>query len=217
MTAVPHPPSPGRVLLILAHPSKNSLNGALLQAYQTGLKNAGIEPQVLFLADLNFDPCLQVNQGEAQGTQELEPDLRAFQQELASASHVVWFFPSWWAGPPAKLKGLIDRTFLPGWAYRYEGRALPTPLLAGRSQRMVTTMDSPSLWYRFAHGRSIHRSMITATLSYVGFKNWGSITLFSVRTMRPTHFAKAFAKLERLGQKDGARLNPNRLLTSALA
>src|SRR5690606_18138467 len=116
-----------------------------------------------------------------------------------------------------KLKGLIDRTFLPGWAYRFEGRALPTPLLAGRSQRLVTTMDSPSWWYRFAHGRSIHRSMITATLSFVGFKNWGELTLYNVRTMSPARFEQAFAKLNRLGQKDGARLKPALQLTSALA
>ena len=217
MTDLPQAPTNGRTLLILAHPSKDSLNGALLEAYRSGLKDAGIDAQVLLLDDLNFDPSLQVEKGENVGAQELEADLCTFRRELEAASHVVWFFPTWWAGPPAKLKGLIDRTFLPGWAYRYEGRALPTPLLAGRSQRLVTTMDSPSWWYRFAHGRSVHRSMITATLSFVGFKNWGSFTLYNVRTMSPTQFEKSFAKLKRVGQKDGRRLNPTPQLTSALA
>ena len=217
MTDLPQAPTKGRVLLILAHPNKNSLNGALLKAYRSGLREAGIDPQVLCLADLKFNPSLQVEKGENVGAQELETDLCTFRQELEAASHVVWFFPTWWAGPPAMLKGLIDRTFLPGWAYRFEGRALPTPLLAGRSQRLVTTMDSPSWWYRFAHGRSIHRSMITATLSFVGFKNWGALTVYSVRTMSPTQFDKTFAKMKRVGQKDGIRLNPTRELTSALA
>ena len=49
---------------------------------------------------------------------------------------MVIFTPIWWGALPAKLKGLIDRTFLPGFAFQYEeGKLMPKQLLKGRTAR----------------------------------------------------------------------------------
>lgn len=46
---------------------------------------------------------------------------------------------------PAILKGFIDRIFVAGFAYKYEG-ALPKGLLNGKKAWVINTLDSP-LWY----------------------------------------------------------------------
>lgn len=192
-----------RLLAILAHPSTDSFNAALHSAYVNGAKDL-VEVDEIALADLSFDPLLRAG---FDGSQRLEPDLESARRSIEAADHVSWFFPTWWAGPPALLKGFIDRVFLPGWAFRYdEGKALPTPLLAGRTARVITTMDSPSWWYRIWHRRSVHASFTNATLRFVGFGKVRHSTLFGVRTMSEEKRRAAIQAMQRRGAKDAKQL-----------
>lgn len=192
-----------RLLAILAHPSADSLNGALHAAYVEGAQEH-VEVEQLALSDLTFDPLLHAG---FDGSQVLEPDLEEARRSIEAAQHVSWFFPTWWAGPPALLKGFVDRTFLPGWAFRYEpGKSLPTPLLAGRTARVVTTMDSPGWWYRWWHRRSVHASFTNATLRFVGFSKVRHTTLFGVRSMSEEKRRAAIAGMKLRGAEDGKAL-----------
>lgn len=202
----PAPPLANRALLILGHPGKSSLNSALLESYRQGLEEAGVEVRVLRVGEMHFDPELRMPNAEEEPAQALEPDLLEFRRELEQASHVAFFVPTWWVGLPAKLKALIDRSFLPGWAYRYDGKALPTGLLKGRSARLVITMDSPHFWYQLAHRRSLHHSFVTGTLNFVGFRKVRTSTLYRVRDLTPRQMEKAFARIHREGQEDATRL-----------
>src|SRR5690606_33999396 len=139
--------------------------------------------------------------------QSLEPDLIAARAAIEAADHVAWFFPTWWAGPPALVKGFVDRTFLSGWAFRYrEKNPLPEGLLRGRSARLVTTMDSPGFWYTLWHRRAVHRSMINATLKFVGFGPVTSTTLYRVRERSPAVLEQWIQRLEGIGREDGRQL-----------
>ncbi|MFK7998102.1 MAG: NAD(P)H-dependent oxidoreductase [Polyangiales bacterium] len=192
-----------RLLAILAHPSADSLNAALHAAYLDGAKRL-VEVEELTLSALSFDPLLRAG---FDGTQPLEPDLKRARRSIEAAQHVSWFFPTWWAGPPALLKGFVDRTFLPGWAFRYdEGKALPTPLLTGRTARVITTMDSPGWWYRIWHRRSVHASFTNATLRFVGFGKVRHSTLFGVRTMSAEKRKAAIERMRRRGAEDAKKL-----------
>ena len=192
-----------RILAILAHPSFESFNGALHSAYVAGARTL-VDVDELALSELQFDPLLAAGFGRSQP---LEPDLEDAQRRIEGAQHVSWFFPTWWAGPPALLKGFIDRTFLPGWAFRYEdGKALPTPLLAGRTAHVVTTMDSPAWWYRFWHRRSVHASFTNATLRFVGFSKVRHTTVFGVREMSDVKRSAAIEQMRSRGVDDATRL-----------
>ena len=60
---------------------------------------------------------------------------------------MVWFFPMWWYGYPALMKGFIDRTFLPGVAFEaVKGKSIPKKLLKGKTARIIITSDTPK-WY----------------------------------------------------------------------
>ncbi|MBX2813562.1 MAG: NAD(P)H-dependent oxidoreductase [Myxococcales bacterium] len=186
------------ILTVLGHPSPGSFNEALAEAYTRGVQETGRESTLIRLADLNYDPVLHTTQ---EG-QELEPDLQFFREQILRAQHINWVFPVWWGSSPALLKGVIDRTFLPGWAFRLKSNGMPEGLLAGRSARTLVTMDAPSWFYRLMYGRSAHNAFKNATLWYVGFKPILSSTYYAVRTSSPKQREKWLKQAEQLGRKD---------------
>ncbi|MEF1337492.1 NAD(P)H-dependent oxidoreductase, partial [Vibrio rotiferianus] len=69
-----------------------------------------------------------------------EPDLLRFQELVLWAEHIVIITPVWWGTVPAKFKGIVDRVFLPNFAFKYtEGNMFPEKLLSGRSSELFIT------------------------------------------------------------------------------
>lgn len=95
-----------RCLLILAHPRRDSLCGALFDAYADGAREAGVTCRELILGEMQFDPDVIALSPEQQT---LEPDLVRAQQDIAWAEHLVFVYPTWWGTYPARLKGFLDR------------------------------------------------------------------------------------------------------------
>ncbi len=185
--------------LITAHPAEDSLNSSLAQAWLHGAQRSGATVRHFDVNKLRFDPVLR---GAYRERMVDEPDLAELRRSFEASSHVTWVFPTWWVGLPAMLKGLIDRLFLPGWAFKFEGKALPTGLMAGKSTRYVTTMDSPSLWYRLAHHDSLAGSFGRGTLSFCGFAPVRRTLVFNARGLDAAKKAKWLERLESEGARD---------------
>ena len=99
----------------------------------------------------------------------------AFAQVRAAVAHAGRMAAEsprlWWGALPARLKGLIDRTFLPGFAFRYEkGQTWPDQLLKGRTATLLLTLDTPPWYFRLFQGAPAVRQLDTATLAFCGFK-----------------------------------------------
>ncbi len=158
-----------KILIINGHPDKESFSAALTEAYAKGADTqANTKVDVLYLADLSFDPILRY--GYRKRT-ELEPDLiRAFEL-LKAADHTVWVYPTWWGGMPALLKGFIDRLFLPGFTFQYrENSPFWDKLMKGKTARVITTMDAPIWYYRLAYNSAGHKAIKRVILGFCGFK-----------------------------------------------
>ena len=188
-----------KVVVIQGHPAHGSFGEGLTEAYARGAEAAGAQVERVALGDLDFDPVLRMGFG---GEQELEPDLVAAREAIERADHVVFEFPVWWGTLPALLKGFIDRVFLPGWAFKNTGKALPEGLLAGRTARVIATMDSPSFWYWFKHGRAAHRTLTHATLNYVGISKVQETTVYEVRKLDERGRKAWLERVRALGEKD---------------
>ncbi len=161
-------PATKKILLLSANPKPQSFTESLALAY---FENASKENEVkrFHLADMDFDPNLSHGYDK---DQPLEESLKAFQSAITWCDHLVIITPIWWGGLPAKLKGLFDRTFLPGFAFQYEGKkALPKQLLKGKTARIVMLMDSPPWYYRLTQGAPALGQLKSATLKFVGFKS----------------------------------------------
>ena len=134
-----------RIFLFLGHPDKSGNNGDFIDAYEHGAKEAGFEVKRMNLGDMQFDPILHHGY---RAIQHLEPDLKTFQENIKWCDHFVIFYPIWWASMPALLKGLFERVWLPGFAYRFHRgdqnwkKLLWDKLLTGKTAHVVVTMDN---------------------------------------------------------------------------
>lgn len=190
-----------KMLVIEGNPNDGSFGVALARAYAEGAAEAGAEVETLALGALAFDPILRMG---FSGRQELEPDLVAAREAITRADHLAIEFPVWWGTLPALLKGFIDRAFLPGWAFSHEpGKSgLPEGLLAGRSARVLSTMDSPSWWYSLKHRRAAHRALTHATLNYVGISSVRETTVYKLRTLDDAARTRWLERAREVGARD---------------
>ncbi len=188
-----------RVLVILGHPSDDSLCAALADAYAQGARSAGHEVRRLALGQLRFDPLL--HHGYA-AEQALEPDLVEARQAIVWAQHTVWVYPIWWGAMPALLKGFVDRTFLPGFAFRFrEGRSLPEQLLVGRSAHLLVTMDTPPWYYRWVYRMPAHQQMKRTILGFCGFDPVDITSFGPVRSADAARRARWLAQAHACGAR----------------
>lgn len=189
-----------KALVLLGHADSSSFNASLAEAYTRAFGAEGGAAQLVRLGDLAFDPVLRHGHRKAQP---LEPDLLMLRDAFEAADHVAWFFPTYWASPPAVVRGVVDRLFLPDWAFRYEdGKPLPRGLLAGRSARVVTTMDSPAFWYALSHNRAIHGAFVSGTLRFVGFAPVRTRAIYRLRDLDAPARAKLLREMTALANVD---------------
>jgi len=186
-----------KVLVIQGHPRAESLCGALAAAYADGARDGAHEVRRLDLAGLAFDPVLHAGFAEPQA---LEPPLMEAQRQLAWANHLVFVYPVWWGGPPAVLKGFIDRTFLPGFAFKYrENGTMWDKLFKGKSARLIVTADSPGWWLSLVTGNPAVRLMRGPVLDFCGVAPVRTTVLPQVRRSSPERRAAWLRDVRRLG------------------
>jgi putative NADPH-quinone reductase/1,4-dihydroxy-2-naphthoate octaprenyltransferase len=155
-----------KVLLVLGHPRRNSLCGALADAYFAGAQEAGVDTRRIDLRDLQFNP--NVIAGSPRN-QPLEPAIREALDLVRWADHLVFVFPTWWGTMPALMKGFLDRVLMPGFAFEeHEDGSGWDKLLTGRTAHLLTTMDTPAWVYRWIYKAPGLTSLARATLGFCG-------------------------------------------------
>ncbi len=123
-----------RVHLVHAHPEPNSFVAAMRDVVAGELTAQGAEVTVSDLYASGFNPiassadflaptradylCYGIEQRNAHATGTLAPDIEAEVQRVLAADVLAFTFPVFWFGPPAMLKGWIERVFLAGRFYR---------------------------------------------------------------------------------------------------
>jgi len=187
-----------KILIINGHPDKESFCFELANRYKKGADEAGAYCKLVNLIDLKFDPVL--SHGYRQRT-ELEPDLQEMQEEIKKADHLVLVYPTWWATYPALLKGFIDRTFLPGFAFKYrENSLLWDKLLTDKTARLIVTMDAPKWYYSLMTKSPGHNSMKKGILEFCGVKPVKITAFGAVKTADQKKKNKWCDEVEKLGK-----------------
>ena len=128
---------------MLGHPDPESFNAALFHAYANAASAAGHDVRTLELGALEFDPVLRFGYRARMAP---DPVIERSQAWVSWAEHIVLIFPVWWSQMPALLKGWVDRTFTPGFAYNMKPNGLTSiKRLRGRTGTIITTSQGP-LW-----------------------------------------------------------------------
>lgn len=186
------------ILIINGHPDRESFNWALAESYAKGAMMAEAQVEVINLIDLKFDPNLKYGY---RIPYPLEPDLEEAILKLKEAHHIVWFFPMWWYGLPALLKGFIDRTFLPGITFKYQkGKLFPNKLLKGKTSRMVITSDTVSWYHSWVMKRPVINQMKKGVLEFCGVKPVKTTYLAPVKSSSLEQRKKWLYQLSKLGE-----------------
>ena len=137
-----------RILVVFAHPRRDSFNGALLDALVEGLAEGGHAPDVADLYAEGFDPRLGAQELPRMGSGRPEPEVAHYQRRLLAAEGLAFVFPVWWFGPPAILKGFVDRVFEENVAFRFNGRRWAEGLLPARRALVLSTTGAGGALYR---------------------------------------------------------------------
>lgn len=192
------------ILLIDAHPDEGRFASALFAAYKKGAEEAGFRISTLTIRDLRFEINLKYGY---ERRVELEPDLLDAIDALKSCDHMVWFHPVWWGGLPALIKGFIDRTFLPSIMFDYNPEKLGgmgwDGYLEGKSGRIVTTMDTPSILYRWLYSAPSVNQLKKTTLEFCGVKPVKVTQFAPVKDSKSETRERWVEKVYRLGRQGG--------------
>jgi NAD(P)H dehydrogenase (quinone) len=166
-----------KIFLLLGHPDKSGICGAFADAYEAGAKEGGHEITRMNIGEMQFDPILHKGY---RAMQELESDLKRFQELVQSSDHFVIVYPVWWVGVPAILKGLFDRAWLPGSAFRYmklpSGKRTPFwhRLYRGKTSRTILASGT-NPWLVALLPGNVNAQMRWGILWFAGFSvstNW---------------------------------------------
>lgn len=154
------------ILIINGHPRRGSFSDALANAYLRGALQAGLEVQVIRVADLSFNPnVITVSPRH----QYMEKDLLRAQALIEWANHLVFVYPTWWGTMPALLKSFLDRVLTPGFAFEdIHDSDNWIKLLKGKTAQLITTMDTPLWVFKYFHHSPGHNGLAQSTLNYCG-------------------------------------------------
>lgn len=107
-----------RVLYLYCHPVPESFHGAIRARALDGLARAGHAVDLLDLYAEGFEPVLRADERRAyHDLARNRAGLEPYVERLLAAEGLVVQFPVWCFGPPAMLKGFLDRLFIPGVAF----------------------------------------------------------------------------------------------------
>lgn len=144
--------------IVYAHPEASSYNGALKATAERTLGENGDTLSVSDLYASGFDPAESgrhysnrndpdhfvplTEQRHAWKTDAVPEDVVAEIRSLERADLVILQFPLWWHGPPAILKGWMDRVFVSGGLYTSRMR-YDTGYFRGRRAIVSVTTGAP--------------------------------------------------------------------------
>lgn len=173
------------ILIIKAHPKKDSFCNALAQKYIEGARSKKYKINILSLQELHLEKYIKYTH---ESLPNLSSELLKAQEQITWADHLVFVYPTWWATPPALLKVFFEIVFHSGFAFKYQKSSGIAPkwdrLLPSKSARLIATMDSPTWYYTWFVGDPGYK-MMKDILNYCGikpvYKNYfGSVKMSTV-------------------------------------
>lgn len=152
-----------RALVVYCHPVEESFTAAVRDAVIRGLTTAGHEVDLIDLYAESFDPAM----GRQERLSYHEPGINVLPvadhlARVKQADALIFVAPTWWYGPPAMLKGWLDRVLVP-----HETFGMPKPfrplerrLTNIRLLAAVSTLGSPWYWWLWV-GQPGRRILLT--------------------------------------------------------
>jgi putative NADPH-quinone reductase len=133
------------IMMILAHPKRDSLNHAAAAAVRDAVRRKGHSLNFHDLYEEGFDPLITAEELKV----DFQPEglLKQHCDEIRKADALIIVHPNYRNQPPAILKGWVDRVIRSGVAFRFEGEEGKegdlVGMLTARSAIIISTADCP--------------------------------------------------------------------------
>jgi putative NADPH-quinone reductase len=190
-----------RILIIDGHPDSRADRyvHALSKAYFDGACRAGHEVRTILVSQLDF-PLLRTGEDFRDG--QSPAAIQNAQKLLTWADHIVILFPLWLGSMPALLKGFLEQTLRPGFAFgESTHHGFPKKLLSGRSARIIVTMGMPALFYRWYFRAHSLKSLQRNILRFCGFRPVNACVVGEVEGMSSAQRGEWLARIQDLGAR----------------
>ena len=161
------------MLIIYAHPNKDGHCGQILKIVEDSFKEKSIDYELVDLYDIGYNPVLKPEEHYTSGHREISPENFKMQEKIKNTDKFIFIYPNWWSGPPAILKGFIDRVFTSRFAFYYEN-GLPKPLLSGKAS-VIISMGSPRIISMLLFNDNSVKFLTHYVLKFCGVKAKGFI------------------------------------------
>ncbi len=133
-----------QVLIIVAHPKKESLTMSMASQFIEESKKIGNRVEMIDLYRCEYQQPFFTF--EKANHVEVTKEMAFFHDKIKTADEIAFFFPYWWGSMPAILKNFLDWNLSNGFAFTYEnGR--PKGLLSGKNVKIFTTTGTPKFIY----------------------------------------------------------------------
>lgn len=199
-----------RALLVYCHPRDTSYNAAVRDLVLRKLDAAGCETRVLDLYGNDFDPCLSA--AGLEGYENTITNRAGIEQDadlLLWCDTLIFVYPTWWYGLPARLKGWLDRVMVPGVAFHMpeaDGATI-RPGLTHITAMAVFTTCGASRWLTLFIGAPGKRTLLRGVRILCAKRCRTAFAAHylmdsSTAESRAAHLARVDAKMDRfLGTK----------------
>jgi len=170
------------ILIIVAHPKKESFSFAMADTYKNNRENRGDRVEILDLyRDENQQPFFNYEDANA-----LEPtqSMKYYQEKITDADELVFVFPYWWGSFPAILKNFFDWNLSKDFAFKYVN-SRPKGLLEAKEVKILTTTGAPKLIYTLTGANRRLKNMLKEQIvEFCGMKLTGFHIFGSVDTKK---------------------------------
>lgn len=189
-----------RIAIIQGHPDadRRHFGHALTEAYAAGARDGGHEVRTIEVSRLDF-PVLRTK--EAFESDDVPPDIRAAQDAVKWADHLLICYPLWLGTMPALLKAFFEQLFRYGFAMQVSasGKGFRR-LLKGRSARIVVTMGMPASIYRWYFGAHGLKSLESGILGIAGIRPIRESLIGLIEGRDDAYRARWLAKMKDFGR-----------------
>lgn len=173
------------ILIIYAHPNLRSFNQAILQTLDAALREQGHLTQTHDLYRMRFRAVLDNDDLNRNWRGELTEDTRREQEAVLWAQGLAFIYPVWWFGPPAILKGWIDRVFTRRFAFEFGPDGMKG-LLTHERALIINTLGGDEATYQQQNWHELLvRPMAEGVLSACGVRQVSHRAFYEVTTISP--------------------------------
>jgi len=192
-----------RICIIDGHPdpADGHLVSALAQACAEGARDAGHEVSMIRIAAIDI-PLLQ----NAAAFALAPPDaIRAAQDKIAEADHLIFLFPLWLGTMPAVCKAFWEQAARGGFLLDTGDKPdqWPQRKMKGKTVRIIVTMGMPALAYRLLFGAHSVKAMEAGIFRISGFRHIRHTIFGGIGAIGADRYADLLDQCRKLGAKAG--------------